>query len=425
MSADAFIIFPQSGAWRIGAMRGGEPQLRDVPAGADIAQNVAAALRELGYASQGAILALPTAWCIVATITAGDLPRHDRKAMLYRLEEKLPIPAEEFVADFAHSADRALGVAVRIAQVKPLIDDLENAGVEVQSIVPAALLAAIEPSRPRAETADQPRIFIFPDDESAHLITLRDRNLHRNLLALSLWPSEMLPLGLSVEAIALGAAPQEMRPAESLHEAALRGASEIAQGRQSAWIELRRDALAAHDRLRRHRRALDALLAAAALLLLAVAGASLLRAARYQRSTAQGADQLVADFKRVFPGWETPASVKSVVQSERRKLASGPGATSSKSPVNRSALRTMQTVLASIPSEPRFSFERMVFADEQFTLEGRMTSLDGLSQFKLAAARQGWDASQSQAHRDGDGFWSFTIHGASGAGAVAARGESP
>ena len=167
------------------------------------------------------------------------------------------------------------------------------------------------------------------------------------------------------------------------------------------------------------------MLAAAAVLLLAVAGASLLRAHRYEQSIRASQDQLAADFAKAFPGWETPSSIKAVLSSERRKLASSLRVDPGKASANLSALRTMQIVLGSLPTEPRISLDRMVFAEDAFTLEGRMTSLDGLSQLKSAAAKDGWDTSQSQAHRDGDGFWSFTMHGTNGAGAVAAREQSP
>jgi hypothetical protein len=49
-----------------------------------------------------------------------------------------------------------------------------------------------------------------------------------------------------------------------------------------------------------------------------------------------------------------------------------------------------------------------------------MASLDGLSQMKATLSKLGWDTSQSQARRDDDGSWSFTLRGMSSVGAVAA-----
>src|SRR5688500_10313053 len=46
-------------------------------------------------------LAVPTAWCLCASVSTDELPRTDRhEALRYRLEEKLPVPAEDVVADF-------------------------------------------------------------------------------------------------------------------------------------------------------------------------------------------------------------------------------------------------------------------------------------------------------------------------------------
>jgi hypothetical protein len=110
--------------------------------------------------------------------------------------------------------------------------------------------------------------------------------------------------------------------------------------------------------------------------------------------------------------------VKAVIQSERRKLASQ-GA-SRVDFAGSSALRTMQNVLGALPAQPRYSFDRVVFTDATFELAGRAAGVEGLAAIRSSAQRSGWTLAQPQAHRDGDGFWSFTIHGSRG-GSVASR----
>ncbi len=103
-----------------------------------------------GYAGEGTVLAIPSSWCFAVSIHVGDLPRNDRNAMLYRLEEKLPLAAEAVIADFIphqpheaqHEPQDALAVCVKIETIRPLIDALESAGVAVQSIAPTMFLAA-------------------------------------------------------------------------------------------------------------------------------------------------------------------------------------------------------------------------------------------------------------------------------------------
>src|SRR5439155_6640920 len=104
----------------------------------------------------------------------------------------------------------------------------------------------------------------------------------------------------------LSAPPQQARALrDSAMSAALRAAHELLQRGQRPWIELRRDALAARDRLRTHRRALDAVLAAAAVLMLAITAACLIRAAQYRQSIRAAESQLAVEFHKVFPAWET------------------------------------------------------------------------------------------------------------------------
>src|SRR5258708_9296196 len=67
-----------------------------------------------------------------------------RRAMIYRLEEKLPIGAEDVVADFVPAGpadEQVLGVCAQKAALAPLVEALEENGVTVGAICPASLLA--------------------------------------------------------------------------------------------------------------------------------------------------------------------------------------------------------------------------------------------------------------------------------------------
>src|SRR4051794_36802733 len=122
---DPFVILPAPGAWHVGPAAG---PLSDVPAAPDaapdeLARAAADALRAAGYAGQGVAVAVPSAWCLCAAVRTDDLPpRNWRQAMAYRLEERLPVSAEDVVADFVPAADggEALGVCVEKKTVAPL-----------------------------------------------------------------------------------------------------------------------------------------------------------------------------------------------------------------------------------------------------------------------------------------------------------------
>src|SRR5438552_11652074 len=88
--------------------------------------------------------------------------------------------------------------------------------------------------------------------------------------------------------------PQTCIPAENYYALAARTAHSIMQSGRAPLIDFRRGELAAPDKLRLHRRPLNALLAAAAVLLIALAGVFLWRAHEY-RDRARSSEQQLAD----------------------------------------------------------------------------------------------------------------------------------
>src|SRR5260221_749354 len=104
MATTSYILFPHGRTWQIASVGGGHVAFADMlpPGGAReetvaphaIAQRVAEELRRMGYVGQGVLLAVGSDECLAAAIDTAGLPRGDRKAMLYRLEEKLPVAAE-------------------------------------------------------------------------------------------------------------------------------------------------------------------------------------------------------------------------------------------------------------------------------------------------------------------------------------------
>lgn len=165
------------------------------------ARAIAEALEELGYAGGGVTLTLPTDWCLTGKVALDGTRRNRaaRQVLRYRLEVKLPLSAEDIVADYlwpgvidltatrsshkhdvrndqSHldparaqsspltppSTDRAprdvqpfrftaspaqvaltnevMGVAIELGRLRPLVDALESAGISVETVTPHALL---------------------------------------------------------------------------------------------------------------------------------------------------------------------------------------------------------------------------------------------------------------------------------------------
>jgi type II secretory pathway component PulL len=428
VSQTSFILFPHGPTWQIATVTGGHAAFADMlpPEGEtsaqDVARRLAEELRRLGYTGQGVQLALDSADCLAASIDTAGLPRGDRKAMLYRLEEKLPVAAEAVVADFAQRGSHALGVCVREDAAAPLLHSLESFGVAVQSISPAALLAA---QRLAEDGGPQVLLIGEPDGQNVNVISLRDGvptgwsliparaedlALHLDVLAMEAGEEDVPVRACGVDAAALGGVAAQAIPAPPRQVAAIAGAAAL-EGRAVPWIELRRGALGISDSLRLHRKPLDAVLAAAAILLVCLAGAFLYRGQRYHGAAAAADGEMADKFQAAFPGWSRPGNIRTVVESEHRKLASqGPAALPAES--SESALQTLHAAMTKLPADVKFKMERMAFFDNSFELAGHVRSFADVDTLASATRQTGYDVQPPEAHRDGEGFWSFTIRGA-------------
>ncbi|HSU69070.1 MAG TPA: hypothetical protein VLJ39_19460 [Tepidisphaeraceae bacterium] len=437
MGSQSFILFAGDSDWRIGRLASGEASFVNVPVAgrtpAEHARQIALSLEELGYEGRGTLLALPSAWCYSASIATDDVPKNDRKAMLYRLEEKLPLPAEGLIADFipgGPAAERALGIAVATRQAVEWVEALESAGVTVQSVAPAAMLA----SQGLPSTAGQDPYLLLcaeegGDGRAVNLIEMQggkpaswamlpldinDLKLQIELAVIDFdGPPRIESCGLSApevaaitEATGLVVTPRDGSPSE----AAARLGAEVLAGRQRPWAELRRGPLAIADSIRQHRKPLNALLTAAAILLLALAGVMIFRGIRFEGLGSASDRRMVETFARQFPGWPTPVNVRAVVESEHRKAAARMGG-SLPPEARRSALQTLRDVLAKLPAEGHFTIDRATFEDEGFQMEGKLRSYEDVDVVADAARRAGLTVDPPQARKDAEGAWIFALHG--------------
>jgi hypothetical protein len=432
MSHSTFVLFAGADNWRLAVRSSTGPQFFDlsIPANASpqqIAAAVSEALSKAAYAGEGILLAIPSAWCFSASIAIGDLPRHDCKAMLYRLEEKLPLAAEGVVADFILHREEALGVCAKLSTLAPLVEALESKQIPVQSIAPTVLLAA-----QMLEAAGQSSRVLLCGQPAGQVdlvavdgTPLSWASVPGGARAIKL-QLELICMSLSapprIEAVELDApvvSHLEKALSEPIHlhdglteSIALDSASEILAGRRRPWIELRRGVLAIRDSLRLHRRPLNAVLAATVVLLLCLSASLLYRAHRYNVLVDSADRQMVDAFREQFPGWEVPSNVRVIVESEHRKAAlAASGAAPTRS--TRTALQTFADVLGRLPTEGRFSIDKMSFGESSFEMEGQVRSNDQLDGIASAARQAGMDVEPPEARKTPEGFWSFILRGAS------------
>jgi len=451
------ILYPSDLGWRVTPPGGSAPVAVPMPEDASADQQagtVAKFLSSHGYRGQPVLVALPSGWCMAAAVSTEGVPADDRAALAFRLEEQLPVAAESFTADFvlptSSDAPAALGVAVPNDRVTPIVAALESAGITVQSVTPAAMLAleaclarvrglmALRETRAPSigsdvDIAEMPTAIVALPDEGGRvsLFALTDDRpiawvtserapdqleLNLNLLRLE------LPDGVPVLTCGLPAGahawPEGLELNPTVSPAELDGlvgtlAQEILSGRRVPRIEFRRGALATGDPLRLHRRAINVALVSAAAFFLIVAGFLFHRGTQYDRLATSYEAQLANEYKQAFGGQSVPPGVRRVVESELRKLTSA-GATALPAEARQSALKLMRDVLSGVDAAAPVSFDRMSFSDTGFEAEGRCKSPEDLTGLITASKSAGLDVPPPQMRKAEGNAWTFVLKGARG-----------
>ena len=300
MSNRFSILVVSQSAWGLVAATGErlEIAIGSQSAFTDFAAALSTQLDSRGLKKYPLVIGIPAAWCLSASISTHDLPSNDARSRIYRLEENLPLAAENMIADFVSSQDAALGVCVRLERIQPVVDALQAAGVRVHAIVPTVLATA----QGLAGSVSQTNcLFLSHEVENGesklNLIGLQDR---RPVLW-DLIPATAQDLKLQLELLStrFGSIPHieaiDLDPqlAETLVETSaqvinLRDekgstlaailADEVLSGRTRPWINFRRDQLAMVDSLELHRPWIDLALVSAIVFFLSLTTALFWRA---------------------------------------------------------------------------------------------------------------------------------------------------
>ncbi|MEI7837033.1 MAG: hypothetical protein WCK05_11585, partial [Planctomycetota bacterium] len=354
-----------------------------------------------GDLGSSVILALPSAWCLSATVSTDGLDRSSRRrAMGFRIEEQLPIAAEDAAVDFVMADDdTAMGVCAEFAKLEAIVAALEAAGLKVRHMCPAALLAA---AAAVDEHGDVDAVLISGDDEPAEVaeagydfVELRKGKpirwwwLAQDAAAIQDRLVAWAAPGGGTKRLALIGPDAPMRKAlvsagaiESVDmkitrdEAVARHLAQAGKTGVALWVDLRCGRLAAPDRFEEYRKPLAALGAAVVLLLACLAGVMLWRGQQYAARTRQCVGQQVRLFKEAMPNQPVPGSIKSRLVSERRKLvalggqAAEGGASGSIQPV--SALLRLRDVLKALPAQGRYRILDVNIQPDLIRLEGQV-----------------------------------------------------
>ena len=92
--------------------------------------------------SATATLVLPSSWCYVHAISA-PRRRPNHMALIYALEELLPVEAEQLTCGFLRTTgEERIGIAVETSRVRPLLDRLARHGLYIDDITIDVLACA-------------------------------------------------------------------------------------------------------------------------------------------------------------------------------------------------------------------------------------------------------------------------------------------
>ena len=415
MKSGTILVTIEGGSGMVAQACGREVRLHEFPVPADAAGQVdpttavVEALASLGLQRGASIcLGVPSDQVMPAPVATDGLPRKGRRALLvYRMEEHLPMDAEELSVDFLPAVGgRALGVAVETAPLRDLVNRLEASGVEVESIVPTSLLVLwqlVTQSKEQADffilgSAGRVDIFRMTDGRpvSWHVTSLETadvcRAIHVDLLATAGGdaPPRAVCAGSftqeQVQAIAsdtgLAVTHREDPSCPTLASQAL------AAGQDAGWINLRRGGLAPTDRLRKLQRPLKVTAALALALVAVVTGGSWLRAALYDAETARLLDRQRAVFVRLYPNAATPPAVRRWLESEALRMAGVSGAAGTM-PQSQPALETLRQVTAGLPKGLKLRILDLRIEPAEVFIEGQARNHADAETVARGIAQQG------------------------------------
>lgn len=405
-------IWVGEGAWRVACVQAGEVSVRVLPhdpqADADpSAQAVAAAelMREMGGAGP-VVVALPSHWCLSASLPADQISRANRRQSLaYLLEEHVPLSAEDAVADDVEHQGAVLGVCVELARLTPLMQAFDRAGVTVRHLCPSAMLAGAALAEAHRE-ADALLIRgdaggdgdndIDEDGDASpptgdDLIELAGRlprrwwwlsgtgALEQQFRVLSGQSDDeakkLVVFGEPTENEGLETIQSELPSVE--HAAALHAARLLA-GEVSPWIDFRRDRLAAPDANQLYQKHVAALVAAAVVMLVCLGGAMLWRGAQYDRRAGELLAEQVRVYQQAFPDKDVPSSsiILRRMRSELQRLEGIGGTAQAQQGGDNpalyppSALTHLHDVVNALPDGLRYQVSDLAIQPELIRIDG-------------------------------------------------------
>jgi hypothetical protein len=362
------------------------------------------------------VIAVQSDSVLFASINKSDADRIKTNGSLrYALESVLPVDAESIVVDAFPRPLRAdhpelLAVAMDVIRIGSLVEAVERLRCNVQFIVPYSMLMVEHavadkslpcpsisiwlPSDPQPNS--QAEIIVIDASHTVRNWQLTEMNADAISRSLSFIGEEysafpVLVLGTNnklvqqLQFIREGVAAQRI---EGEQLARMRTAT-LLSGRDEPWIDLRRDQLAASDRLRRHRGPLARLVFAMMVLLLTICGTLLWQASKYQSLIEQVEQKQQDLFRSAFPGQRVPSAILGRLRSEHAKAMGVRRLADSKSP-SPSVLKIFPAIMDSLAVDFPFEVKEIRMEAGKVSIELELLSQEDAGHVAAALAKNGF-----------------------------------
>jgi len=389
-------------------------------------------LGQLGCSGELICLGLGADRAMSAAIESRGIPRKGRRtAMLYRLEEQLPIDAEQLTADFLPPTEgRSLAIAVATAPTREIIDSLASGGVEVGAIHPTAMLA-LQQVRRGLEDA---RYVVMPTFDELNVFAMAGgrplgwyatasgkaeqalRYIHADLLtrptddpgAVAVIAKE--PNDLAEALASDGPLQIAAIDADPLTLAA-QAAPSLTGG--EGCPDFRRDQLAMGSLWKRTGRLPAVTAAVTTLLLAALTGLFLLRGMQYSRIANTCRSAQLIEFDAVHPHSTPPPDIARYLADEHDRLRgiSGAGADI---PPRRSALNTLRNIAAALPQDMRLRITELRIAPGGMFMSGEARTFSDAEAVAAELAAAGFTVDPPRSESMPAGGVRFVINADSG-----------
>jgi hypothetical protein len=389
-----FIIFVSDDGFRIGWIHAGQPAIHSMPPAPSLKDQIRVIKQKLilaGYAGQSILLGLASSWCLSAIVDGKYINRSRRNSLGYLLEEHLPLSAEDMSIDFIpHDNNQALALCVEKLKLNPIIQALKNADIHVSHICPTAFLAASHAVEHFSQTL---ALLLHEDSSGFDFIELQNgkplrwwwfaddqTSLRDRITAWSASHSNAPGLTLVGNAQTLNG-PKNLNflhLPQTQFEAALLNAANILGNVHTPWINLPSDAMDPNKRIHLKTRSAKFLAGAFATLLICLIIVTQWRGRKYASLASRFSNLQTLVFQTSMPNQSIPVSIQSRLNSERQRLASlgGQTSSSSNSPALHftSALTHLQNILQFLPADIRFQINDLNIRLDSIVFDGQTKS---------------------------------------------------